>query len=283
MERRHILAIVLVSLLFQPNVGTAVAGPDGAPTVLGFGVVPQQSATKLARQWTSVLRHLGERSGHHLRFRTAVDIPVFEQRLAAGEYDIAYMNPYQYAVFHRRTGYAAFAKERDTRLQGLIVVRVDSPLRDLDQLAGLTVAFPAKTAFAASVLPRLELHSREIPVTAKYVVSHDSVYRSVALGLYAAGGGVPRTLATMEGGIRDQLRILWSTRPYQPHAIAAHPRIAPSVVSDLASAMVAMADEPAGKALLAALAFTGIDSARDEDWDDVRQLAPDLALDPVKD
>ena len=50
-----------------------------------FGVVPQQSATKLARTWVPFLRLLQEKTGIELRFATAPDIPTFEKRLAQGE------------------------------------------------------------------------------------------------------------------------------------------------------------------------------------------------------
>lgn len=64
-----------------------------------FGVVSQQAAGKLARGWMPVTRWLSDRLGRRVLFRTAPDIPTFERRLTAGEYDIAYMNPYHYTVF----------------------------------------------------------------------------------------------------------------------------------------------------------------------------------------
>jgi len=136
---------VLLALAF------AVSAADEQPT-LTFGVVPQQSATKLARTWVPVLRLIGERSGVALQFATAPDIPTFEQRLAAGEYDLAYMNPYHYTVFHERPGYQAFAKEKDRLIQGILVVRKDAPYEKLADFEGRELAFPAPAAFAASVL-----------------------------------------------------------------------------------------------------------------------------------
>ena len=61
---------------------------------LSFGVVPQQSATRLAEEWGPLLAEISRRSGVALVFKTAPSIPVFEERLAKGEYDLAYMNPY---------------------------------------------------------------------------------------------------------------------------------------------------------------------------------------------
>jgi PAS domain S-box-containing protein len=131
---------------------------DGRPT-LTFGVVPQLSATKLAGKWTPILQRLGDKTGYTIRFRTAPDIPAFEQRLATGEYDMAYMNPYHYTVFHESPGYVAFAKEKDKRIKGIMVVRKDSSYCELNELANQTLAFPAPAAFAASVLTRAIVES----------------------------------------------------------------------------------------------------------------------------
>jgi len=205
-------------------------------------------------------------------FKTAKDIPTFEKRLAEGEYDFAYMNPYHYTVFSVSPGYRAFARETNKRIQGIIVVQKDSPYRSIDDLAGQTLAFPAPAAFAASVLPRAYLKQNKIEITPQYVSSHDSVYLAVSRGLYPAGGGIQRTYDAMPESVRQQLRILWKTPGYTPHAFAAHPRLAADVVSATAETLMALHTEEAGRRLLKALGFNPIGPARDADWDDVRKL-----------
>jgi phosphonate transport system substrate-binding protein len=268
----------LVKILFIVVGGAWATLAGGAEEAAGdarrysFGVVPQQSASKLARSWSPLLQRLGERAGIEIRFRTAPDIPEFERRLAAGEYDFAYMNPYHYTVFSREPGYRVFAKASDKLIRGILVVRKDSPIRTPADLDESTIAFPAPAAFAASVLTRAYLNGESISFTPKYVSSHDSVYRTVAAGLYPAGGGVMRTLNSVEPEIRDQLRVLYTTAGYTPHAFAAHPRIPEPVVARLAQAMVAMTDDAQGRASLEPLNIKGFEAAADPDWDDVRAL-----------
>ena len=247
---------------------------------LSFGVVPQQSATTLAGLWTPVLEKLSAATGYRVEFKTAPDIPEFERRLARGEYDMAYMNPYHYTVFHEHPGYRAFAKEKDTLLKGILVVRSDSPYKELGDLANKTLAFPSPAAFAASMITRANLQSRSIPFEAKYVSSHDSVYRSIAKGLYAAGGGVTRTFNAMNNETRAQLRVLWMSPGYTPHAFAAHPRLDSVVVDKIQTGIVDLSNTEEGKALLAKLNFHGITYASDGEWNDIRsmnlQSLPDL-------
>lgn len=254
------------------HTGAATGADEGVRRTLAFGIVPQQSAVELVKVWMPILSHLSEKTGHELRFATAKDIPTFEQRLAAGEYDVAYMNPYHYTIFHRSPGYRILAKEKDRSLKGIVVVRKDDGIPDIGRLRDKTVAFPGPAAFAATILVQAELEKSGVAVVPKYVSSHDSVYLAVARGLADAGGGIPRTFENLAPEVRDQLRILWSTAAYTPHAIAAHPRISGDVATRLQAAMTAMADDARGAELLRAVGFKGLTAARDADYDDIRRL-----------
>jgi phosphonate transport system substrate-binding protein len=266
------LACIALVLLTPGYAMAAVTTTTSEVTTLTFGIVPQQSAGTLARLWTPVFEHLSETTGYHIEFKTAPDIPEFERRLAAGEYDLAYMNPYHYTIFHQLPGYQAFAREKDKQLYGILVVRADSPYQKPDDLAGQTLAFPSPAAFAASIIARAYLQSLSIPFEVQYVSSHDSVYRSVARGLYAAGGGVMRTFNSAEDRIREQLRVLWVSPGYTPHAFAAHPRLDSTVVDTIQAAMVQLDQTAAGRTLLGNLSIKGISPARDEEWNDIRAM-----------
>ena len=254
----------------------------GAKRILTFGVVPQQSASKLARLWTPVLDHINTHTGLDVRFRTAPDIPAFEQRLATGEYDLAYMNPYHYTVFHEKPGYQALAKARDKRIKGIMVVRKDSGITDLAELNNTSLAFPAPAAFAASILTRARLSELGVNYQPKYVSSHDSVYRAVAKGLYPAGGGVIRTFRNVAPEIQEQLKVLWTTEGYTPHAIAAHPRLSTEDFTKVQQALVAMEQDSKGKELLESIKIKGFEDATDSDWNDVRSLNIHLLKDLQK-
>jgi len=251
-------------------------GDDGPISIqvqsLSFGVVPQQATGKLARQWEPLLDYLSEKSGLTIRFFTAKYIPTFEKRLAAGVYDLAYMNPYHYTVFHKKSGYEALARAKDKQIKGIIVTRKDSSLREITELEGAHLSFPSPAAFAASILTQSELKYWDVSYTPHYVSSHDAVYRTVAKGIFPAGGGVVRTFMAAEEDIRQQLQIFWRTTGYTPHAIAVHPRVSSEVVERIQQALLDMDTTLEGKRLLEQLKIKGWQSARDADWDDVRNL-----------
>jgi len=247
-----------------------------------FGVVPQQAASKLARLWVPILEHLSRETGVDIQFKTAPNIPAFEQRLGEAAYDFAYMNPYHFTVYNDDPGYQALVKARDKQIKGILVVRKDSSIQSLGELNNMALAFPAPAAFAASILTRSELAAVGNQNEPNYVSSHDSVYRAVAKGLYPAGGGVKRTFLNMEPEIRNQLRILWTTDGYTPHAIASDAKVSSEIAERLRSALIAMEQSEEGQKLLEDIKIKGFEAARNEDWDDVRALEIPLLLDRDK-
>jgi len=241
-----------------------------------FGVVPQQSAKKTARLWAPILKKVSEEAGINLQFRTAKSIPTFEQRLTGGEYDFAYMNPYHYVVFSKTPGYRAIAKRKNQRIRGIIVVRQDSEITSLNELDNTNLAFPSPAAFGATILTQVNFKTSDIKVTPQYVSSHDSVYLSVVKGIFPAGGGVKRTLNNIAPEIRQQLRILWTTEAYTPHAIAAYGQVNNEVREAVANALTRLSNTIEGKKLLANLKIKyGIEKANDSDWNDVRTITID--------
>lgn len=122
------------------------------------------------------------------------------------------------------------------------------------------------------MLPRAALRARGLAFSPRYVSSHDSVYESVAKRLFVAGGGIERTLATTVSQTRGQLRIIWRTRGYTPHAIATSPRVSETVRATLLLCMTQLSATTQGQKLLSAIKFSAIEAPSDQDWDDVRQL-----------
>ena len=244
----------------------------GACNTLTLGIVPQQSAKKLAETWQPLINYISEHANIDVVFKTAKDIPTFEQRLAEGEYDIAYMNPYHFVVFHDSVGYRALARQIDKRIKGIIVVDANSDIVSLDDLNGKEIAFPSPAAFAATIIPSAYLKQQGILFTPRYVHSHDSVYLNVQRGFFNAGGGIIRTFNGVDDNIRSALRILWESDGYTPHAIATHPRITDTQRDALLTALLTLSEDEDNKQLLKNVGFKGFISSVGEDWDDVRAL-----------
>ncbi len=237
-----------------------------------FAIGPQQSVSELAKHWIPILQYLSEKTGYNLQFITAKDIPAFQQKMIAGDFDFAFINPYHYLIFHEKAGYKAFAHEHDGSLNGIIMVRKDSPIHSMLDLNNQTVAFPAPTAIAATMLPLAYFDEQKIHVTPKFVVSMDSVSLSVAKGFFPAGGGEIHIFKLLSPELQDQLRILWTSETLPPFPFVVHPRIPKEAVEKLQQAMQDMDKNPQGEELLKAIHFKGIDPADDSTYNGMRKL-----------
>ncbi|MCR9608965.1 phosphate/phosphite/phosphonate ABC transporter substrate-binding protein [Vibrio alginolyticus] len=260
---KRIFTLLMVLCIWSPSV---VAQPS-----IVFGVVPQQSATKLVQQWQPLLQRWGDLAGVEIKFATARDIPTFEARLMAGAYDIAYMNPYHFTLVNQNLGYTALARAKNKRITGIIVARRGKSV-SLDELQEKTIAFPAPRAFAASIITQSELSQKGIKFTPKYVGSHDSVYLGVLKGLYIAGGGVKRTFESLPSEIKDQLSIIYTTAGYTPHAIAVSNNVDEEITLALRKAISQLNDDPKAQESFTLLNIDGLQLAQDQDWQDVVQL-----------
>lgn len=267
-----IIAATLLFMLGLTPLHAAEQSAAKAQEVFSFGIGPREAASELAKRWVPVLQYLSEKSGYTLQFATAKDIPTFQAQMKAGSFDLAFINPYHYTIFHERVGYEAFSHERDGKLSGIVVVRKDSPIQSMAELNNLTVAFPAATALAATVLPLAYFGEQSVHVTPNYVVSMDSVYRSVAKGFFPAGGGELRTFNTLDPEVRKQLRILWTAEALPPFTFAAHPRVSKAAVAKVQKAMRDMDRNPQGAELLRTIKFKGIDPTDDSYYNSMRKL-----------
>lgn len=262
--RRFTIALAL--LVAWP----AVAETPAADGTILFSPVPQQSAAATAERWGPLVEALAEMTGLDITLRIASDIPTFEACLFQGAFDVAFMNPYHFTVFSDRVGYTAIAHRDGPGLRGILVARTDSDFVDLTSVSGQRLAFPSPAAFGASVLIRGELHRRGIPFEPVFVKSHASVYLAVNARAMYAGGGVGRTFKVAPDVVRPNLRIVYETDAYTPHAFAVHPSMTDAAQTAIQTALVHLAQT--SPEALVPLGVSGWRIPDAEAYEDVRAL-----------
>jgi len=214
-----------------------------------------------------ILRELERSTGFTFHMVGSPKIPDFEKAFMGGAFDFAYMNPYHAMLAMRSQGYQPLVRDGGRSLFGVLVVRRDSPITDLRELAGREIAFPAPNALGASLLIRADLtliHGLEFkPV---YAQTHSSVYLHVGMGLTAAGGGVMSTLRRQPPEVRDTLRVIYRTREMAPHPVTAHPRVATADRERVRRAFLDLGQSESGATLLAKVPILKVISATAEDY-----------------
>jgi len=261
------LRAVLLSFMLCAHLSTAQA-----LVTLKFGVVPQQSPTRLMSTWTPLLQRLSMACSCRIEFVTAPDTTVFETSVKNAEYDLAYMNPMHFVRTGKAAGYEAIAREGKRRLRGILVVRHDSPVTQLDQLNHQKIAMPGPTSFAATILVQDLFAQKHMTIEPAYVNSHESVYMNVIAGLFPAGGAINRTFDALPAADKSKLRILATTRDVTSHPIAILKKINPKLKSALQRALTQLQDSEEGRKILANLEFFPLVTAKDSDWADVEKI-----------
>jgi len=224
-----------------------------AGTTWSLAIVPQYPAAKLHRDWTPLVDRMARLTGVRLALKLAPDIPSFEKDVLSGGADLAFLNPYHQVMARRQQGFVPLVRD-STHLSGILVVRRDDPIRAPSELEGKELAFPAPNAFGASLWMRALLAEREkVNIRPSYVQTHSNVYRQVAAGRFAAGGGIRQTLAQEREETREAVRVLLETPGVAPHPLSAHPRVPPEVRKAVADTVLQLAADAEGQSMLQAM------------------------------
>lgn len=227
-----------------------LGSPANAEESYTFAVVPQYDQRKLFAIWQPLVDELSRRTGYKLKLVASLTVPEFENELAKGRFDFAYINPYLVVKKDQRQGYIPILRDKQA-LRGILLVRKDSPIKTPAELDGAKLAVPALDALGANLLLRAELdqtfNARLTPVDVK---SHTSVYLQVATGQIPAGGGVEKTFLAQDKAVQDALRILHTTRDMPSHPLVAHPQLPATVRQKLQQSLLELATTDDGKKLL---------------------------------
>lgn len=249
----QLLTSLLCSLLLAA--GTAQAGCYGdqskASTPLVFTPVPQFPAPVTFARWVPVLETVGKASGECFDLVIKGSIPEFERFLLSGAPALAYANPYHAVMAHKAKGYQPLVADGSQLLTGILVTKNDGEIRQLSDLQGKRVDFPAPNSFAASLLLRAHLQQLKVVIRPNYVKTHSNVYRGVLIGEAAAGGGVNKTLESEPEEVRQKLRVLYESPGYRSHPVIASAKLPRTVSERIQQSFLGLAKSEAGRTLLA--------------------------------
>ncbi|TXH77044.1 MAG: phosphate/phosphite/phosphonate ABC transporter substrate-binding protein [Thiobacillus sp.] len=263
-------ALVALFMLF----GTPSSSADQGAYRLG--VLPLQSPNKLAVMFLPLAEALSERLGRPVQFVTAPSFSAFMTRVSEKNYDILYLNPLlcSRALAH---GYHVVAKVGGEPFTGILVVRRDSPLKELDpaQLPSrLRIGFPDPGAYAATVMTRRYLSRLGIDVDrrfqVKYFGSQDSALMALYSGLVDMAGTWKPSLRSMPKDVRNDLRVIAETPPEPQMPIAVRNDMPPADAEAIVAVLTELGQTPRGQAILGGMALPqGFVAANDREYEKV--------------
>ncbi|NOY66555.1 MAG: phosphate/phosphite/phosphonate ABC transporter substrate-binding protein [Gammaproteobacteria bacterium] len=230
-----------------------------------FGVVPQFDQIRIINIWNPVLKALSKHTGFKFILKTSNDITDFEKQYIHGDFDFAFMNPY-FVLKAADQGYIPLVRDVDIDLQGIVVVKKNSTIYDVEELSGTEVGFPSPNSLGASLMLRADFKNKfKVSVLPVYLKTHSAVYRAVLSGKVMAGGGVQKSLAQQSYETRNALRVIYRTRFFPSHPIISHHRVPIADREKVIQALLDIAATSKGMEMLMKIPMhhLGITSVRD--------------------
>lgn len=279
--KRSVLSFLWVICLLIAGCEREAPAPEYAPTfvdqpanraaTLVLGVHPLHNPQRLFQVYQPLVDHLNRTlPGARLRLEASRDYADFEKKLAGRHFHLALANPYQ-TIVSRQYGYHVFAKMGDDdNFRGILLVRKDGNIRELKDLKGKRISYPASTALAATVMPQWFLHQNGIDVhrdvTNLYVGSQESSIMNVYLGKTAAGATWPlpwKAFSREHPEVAGQLEVKWQTPPLVNNSLLARDDVPRETVFHIQRLLLNLPATDEGRAILAGVELTAFEAADD--------------------
>lgn len=263
---------------YQPSFGDRPAVQRVRPHYV-IGVHPLHNPARLFEVYGPIVDRLNARIPEAaFMLEASRNYQDYERKLYAGNFDLALPNPYQTVIAIDR-GYRVFGKMGDDEaFRGIVLVRRDSGIREIGDLRGKALSFPAPTALAAALMPQLYLHEQGLPVkdyVQRYVGSQESSIMSAYVGDTAAGvTWPPPWLAFREAHPEKAaaMEVKWQTPPLVNNGLVARRDFPQALLQRVAAELLALHKDEEGRRLLAALPLSHFMPATDADYDVVRDF-----------
>ena len=218
-----------------------------------FSPVNQYNLKVSASFWNPIVRYVSAKSGVQLNLklgRTSADTTSY---VLAREVDFAFTN-HLFSPDREKMGWTVFGRRDAPPVQAQIVVPADSPIKDLDELAGGTVVFPGPEALVAYKAPYAELLRRRIAVNAVFAGNMDAAFTQLFAGRARASGANSQLVENFGARENKAFRVLWRSAPFNDLALMASPRVPAAEVRAVAEAFLGMRKDPEGRRILDAAA-----------------------------
>ena len=261
--RRTVLVVLGLGAL-----GTVV---HAQPAPLAFGVLNQQSPTLTAERWNPILQYVSTASSVPLRLRMGRTVDETDEMMARGELDFVFTN-HNFRSDYDKLGYRVIARWGGEPIRCAIVVAADSPVRQLQDLAGKKVAFPSREAFVAYAVPLVAFKTAGVTVEEVLAGNQDGALAQLKAQQVQAAAVNSRSLKQYAERYAVVFREIYLSDPYPDLAVIAHPRLPVPTVDAVRKALLAMKADAGAAALLEKVKFTGFEPATDRDYDGVRRI-----------
>lgn len=208
-----------------------------APREYTVAVIPIMPPAEVKRRFQPLLDELSRRTGLHCRFHFYQDFARFERGLEAEEVDFAVASPV--LIWQMRDRYRPLLRGR-LPLVGQVVVRRDSPLQQLPDLAGHSLGYQAGGALSTNLFVLRTLREQKIAYQPQPLNTESSALRAAFLRRNDAALVNNYLMQLVPADVARQLRVIHNAPELPPPAFTASRRTPAEAVQRFRDALLGM-------------------------------------------
>jgi len=275
---KTLINLLSLSFIFILSISSASANekasPGSLPNHYKLGIFPYLPTARILKVYTPVAEDFERTLGGTVTLRTKPSYDKFIQALSNEEYDIAFVQPYDYLNAHDKYNYLPLVR-RSIPLRTVIIVSKDSKLQNLQQLKGKTIATPAKHS-AVSRITNKALEDQgfnlSTDITRSYKKNHFACMQSVIIGEAAACGTADRALKHFgDVKMKDKFRVLYKADEIPNSLFIIHKRIPAEIREKLIESIINWPETNPGKKILAGGKIIPMIRTIDSDYNVIRK------------
>lgn len=277
---KHIIRLFLI--LFTGLVlSRVVFAQDHIPKskIFTLGIHPYLPEQELHRRFQGMVSYISEQLGEPVKLKISKDYESHIEHAGNNAFDIAYMGPSSYIAMTSRYGkrpmLARLEVNNNPYFKGVVVVRKDSGITSLQQLAGRRFAFGSAHSTMSYIVPRYMLMKAGVGLDAlesyKFLGNHRNVALGILLGEFDAGAVKEEVYEDFYG---RGLVALKKTPAISEHVFIARNGIPASRLQKIRSLFLELSKTPKGQKILSAIkpGMTGLVAVTDQNYDNLRKM-----------
>lgn len=239
-----------------------------------IGIHPLHNPKRLHEIFGPIAEYLSAQIGMaNFRIEASRNYSSFDKKLYAGKFHFALPNPYQ-TVRSLDKGYRVFGKMADDEnFRGIFLVRKNSNIKNVSDLKGHAVSFPAPTALAATMMPQYYLQMNGINVMKdieiKYVGSQESSIMNVMLGNTLAGATWPppwEALSKERPELKKELKVIWQTPSLPNNGLVARTDVKKEILDQVKMLLLNLHQHQEGRDMLKKMELSRFEEASDDSY-----------------
>jgi phosphonate transport system substrate-binding protein len=273
--------MVLTLLILQTLL---VSGISFAAEPLVFCVHPYLPSVELFKRFTPLVDYLSKETGRSITLNIKNSYAEHIEDIGKGKTNIAYLGPASYVKmadkYGRKPLLARLEINNSPTFRGVIIVKSESKITDLKNLAGKRFAFGDPASTMSSLVPHYMLIKEGIGLDKLdgyvHLSNHNNVALSVLIGDNDAGAVKEEVFHKYEK--RGLKALAWTPR-ISEHLLVADDTLSAGTLDSLRNALFHLKDSKKGLDIMKGIkpTMTSMVPVKDEDYDNLRTILQTLS------